>query len=450
MKKFLYSFFLFIFSSFLLSAVEIKSVNILNNKGESKLEFLIDEKISIVAEVADIDTSQLLGISFNIYNPSREIIFTHTEEPSYSKSKSKKFLLKNIEIKRICFATGEYTLETIITTENNKSVKSELSFRVYFKEPEKFEETKVKEQILAPVIEKPKVYQEQQAQQIEKPLEKSTTFEVKIETFTGITELLPVLQEVPSKEETFSKLKTFLNKTENLQIEGYKIKEIYGITEKKFAEIVDLVEEKKAIITESGLKTIESVPEEEIISISVETKGKPLLLSKDITWRNFEEFQVFCPGDIVRTDKKSKMAIIFYGGTELKMNNNTEIVVLSTENIKLRFGKIYLNSRKFSINTTVANISFEDAEIVSKLEEKLYVYLLKGNAKIKNEKGTALLKEKEFLTVSAGDRPSEIQKISKLPSWQNKIKIQEEKEIKMTVSKSSGEKIKFQIVLKKQ
>jgi len=475
MKPLLCPFLIFFFlSANIISALEIKSVRILDEKGKDRKEFLINNKFSIIADVQDIERTNPISVVFNIYNSEGKIIFKHTEEPTYINTETKNFSLKNIEIKKICLSTGEYILETIVT-QDNKTITSKTDFRVKTEEIEQPKEILKEKQPEIETVEpvgleyKPETFSvEKSVEEIETEKSKEETQAVSeyilpestfpVDSFPEIssktdTELFAIQPEIPSKEDSFSKLKNFLNKSEKMQIEGYKIKEIYNITQKKFAEIISLLEEKKAKILESGLKPTENILSDGAIPIatSLEIKGKPLLLSKGtIRWKNLEKGQFFYSGDLLRTDKNSLIGIIFDEGAELKMNSNTEIVVLSTGSVKLRFGSIWIKSKEFNIQTSVANISSENSELVLALQDKLYVQILKGTSKVENEKGSEFLKEKESLTVTAGDKPSKPEKISKIPKWQNRINFQGEKNIKMVVETSSGQKIKFQILLQRQ
>ena len=185
------------------------------------------------------------------------------------------------------------------------------------------------------------------------------------------------------------------------------------------------------------------------------------------TWERAKSGMFLYQGDKLRTAKKSKAAIMFSNGAEVKINQNTEFAIdisepgkSDTVRINKGQGTCSLRAKKggglrFSVKTPVAVVSVRGTEFDTDVSENgdTTVMVVKGIVQFENEYGSVEVKENQQATATGGNAPGQPEEVKKdemdgKRGWQEEIKI-ERKTLNMKIKTDAGEEKTIKLKFKK-
>ncbi len=151
-----------------------------------------------------------------------------------------------------------------------------------------------------------------------------------------------------------------------------------------------------------------------------------------------------CEGDIVKTLKRAQAAVTFTNGSIVKLNENTEFSIDTSNNIedigskiKMKMGKLWSKVRpktKFEINTPVAIVAVRGTEFETGLSGgRLDLSVFSGIVNVKNRFGEVNVEPGKKTAVSgdnAPEPPSDLQYPAK-PAWQEELETKDTVKLNM-------------------
>lgn len=167
-------------------------------------------------------------------------------------------------------------------------------------------------------------------------------------------------------------------------------------------------------------------------------KGKIDLLRVDKTqWIPTKMGEVLYSGDVLKTSENSRAAILFIDNTQLKINENTSIVLQSEKtgvknletSISMAIGEIFAVVTKQKSNfqvitpTSVASVKGTTFDLLVSDDGFTTLLVLEGSVELANEMGKMLANAMEKTSSTVGAAPTEKIVISKeeIPTWEQKI-----------------------------
>ncbi|MDI6641409.1 MAG: FecR domain-containing protein [Elusimicrobiota bacterium] len=477
------------------TAVQIQSLNILAFDGKVKSEFLPSEKISIQAEVQNDTETDKIELIFAVYEPSGRKVYQHTGNYLSGKVGVEKSTVINVPIEKFYSSSGEYLLECYAKSSHSDAT-AKLKFNVISPVPEATVPVAPSVSIpVSPHVSTPPVSVEPIATEITLETTSQQIVEVSSVAVTPTilpstavpSAVLPVHEPLPaattpasvstsavlptilpsaplplllpsfSELELYKELKKFIPEAINLQLRGYNFSRIKGIKAGEFAEIIEQLKRSEAsiIFTDQQKKVPQQIPQTIVIS----KIGSPTILPKDtIKWLKLDLNHLIFLGDILRTDSKSYLGIACTNGTELKLNNSTEIAFLDfkTEEllIKLRYGEIWCKvfpaeiSTLLNIQSSLATVITSHAVFNLELRDKLIVKVYDGEITLQTQKGKTTVQARHQCVVVVNKEPGEIEKIRKRTTWQEKLKRAPKRKLVLLVQLPEGKKKKIQLEFK--
>ena len=179
--------------------------------------------------------------------------------------------------------------------------------------------------------------------------------------------------------------------------------------------------------------------------------------SNSAGWVSCKPGSFIYEGDKLRTARRSRAALVFSNGGEMKISENTIFdvdVAEATEKelrnrIRLRRGRTYNRSvglrAKIVIRTPVAVVSVRGTEYDTSVDENgdTSVLVVDGSVIVENEFGKVVVNANQKTDVSGGKAPEPAQDMSAADmdentKWQKDIKI-EKKNLRLKIKTDTGE-----------
>ncbi|MFH2070298.1 MAG: FecR domain-containing protein [Elusimicrobiota bacterium] len=174
-------------------------------------------------------------------------------------------------------------------------------------------------------------------------------------------------------------------------------------------------------------------------------------------WKSCKPGSFIYEGDKLRTARRSRAALVFSNGGEMKISENTIFdvdVAEATEKelrggIRLRRGRTYNKSvglrAKIVVRTPVAVVSVRGTEYDTSVDENgdTSVIVVDGSVIVENEFGKVVVNANQKTDVSGGKAPEPAQDMSaadmdESTKWQKDIKI-EKKNLRLKIKTDTGE-----------
>jgi len=167
-------------------------------------------------------------------------------------------------------------------------------------------------------------------------------------------------------------------------------------------------------------------------------KGKLDLLRVNKTqWMPTKMGEVLYSGDALKTSENSRAAILFIDNTQIKINENTSIILQSEKegmknletSINMAIGEIFAVVTKQKSNfqvitpTSVASVKGTTFDLLVNDEGNTTLLVLEGSVELANEMGKMLANAMEKTSSTIGVAPTEKTVILKeeIPTWEKKI-----------------------------
>ncbi len=134
----------------------------------------------------------------------------------------------------------------------------------------------------------------------------------------------------------------------------------------------------------------------------------------ETSWRDVRLNDVFCPGDILRVQEKSRAAVILMNESTLRLDQNTSIAFSKTEKEKTSFidliiGIVHFFSRiprSVKVSTPYVNATVEGTEfLVSVEKDKTVLSVFEGHVITSNEAGSITLGSGQSVEAERGRAP---------------------------------------------
>lgn len=132
----------------------------------------------------------------------------------------------------------------------------------------------------------------------------------------------------------------------------------------------------------------------------------------EIQWLPVKLNDLFCPGDAIRVQEKSRAGFLLSNESIIRLNQNTALTFLDEEKtplIKLITGIVHFFSRfpnSLKINTPFVNGSVEGTEFTFNVEgDKAFISVFEGKVTAKNNSGVIVLTEDQSAVAEKGQAP---------------------------------------------
>jgi tetratricopeptide (TPR) repeat protein len=132
-------------------------------------------------------------------------------------------------------------------------------------------------------------------------------------------------------------------------------------------------------------------------------------------WTPVQRHDTFCPGAIIRVQKRSRVAIVAQNETVYRLDENTTITITAPEQqqtfwLNLRQGAAYFFSRvprSLKVITPFANAGVEGTEFVVKVDrDQTFLSVFEGRVTTTNAAGSLTLASGQSAIVKAGQQPA--------------------------------------------
>jgi len=184
-------------------------------------------------------------------------------------------------------------------------------------------------------------------------------------------------------------------------------------------------------------------------------------------WQKAKPGMFLYQGDKLKTSGRSKAAIMFSNGAEVKINQNTEFDIESSaagksDSVRINRGQGTCSLRakrgggiSFSVKTPVAVVSIRGTEFDTDVSENgdTTILVVKGVVAFENEFGAVEVKENQTAKATGSGAPSQPEDVKsddmkKKRDWQEEIKV-ERKDLVLKLKTETGEEKTLRLKFKK-